>query len=41
LLRQGELSLKTAFGRDINEFYDFLYMPETYIVYRFFFEKSA
>ena len=29
-----------AFGRDINEFFEILYMPETYIIYRHFFRKE-
>ena len=27
-----------AFGKDLNEFFELLYMPETYIVYRSIFE---
>lgn len=29
-----------AFGKDMEEFYEILYMPETYIVYRSVFEKK-
>jgi len=30
-----------AFGKNLDEFFEILYMPETYIIYRFFFEEMG
>lgn len=30
-----------AFGKNLEEFFEILYMPETYIIYRFFFEEMG
>lgn len=38
IVAPGKSFFSKAFGEDINQFYEILYMPETYIVYRYFFE---
>ena len=38
IVAPGKKFFKKAFGESLNEFYDLLYMPETYIVYRKIFE---
>jgi hypothetical protein len=35
---RGLSFFKKAFGLDLDEFYELLYMPETYLIYRYFFE---
>lgn len=40
IVAPGRSFFEKAFGKDINEFYYLLYMPETYIVYRKAFEKE-
>jgi len=37
---KGRSFFKKAFGKDLNEFRELLYMPETYIVYRKLFEED-
>jgi hypothetical protein len=39
IVAPGRAFFGKAFGRDLNDFREILYMPETYIVYRFFFEN--
>jgi len=36
----GDNFFKKAFGKDLDEYHQILYMPETYIVYRKLFEKE-
>jgi len=36
----GDSFFKKAFGMDLNEYHEILYMPETYIIYRKLFEKT-
>lgn len=36
----GDNFFKKAFGKDLDEYHQILYMPETYIVYRKLFEKD-
>lgn len=38
---RGKSFFYKAFGHDEEEFYKLMYMPETYILYRFFFEKEG
>ena len=38
IVAPGRSFFEKAFGKNIAEFHDILYMPETYIVYRYFFE---
>ncbi len=38
---KGKSFFFKAFGNDEEEFFKLLYMPETYILYRFFFEKEG
>lgn len=38
IVAPGRSFFEKAFGKDINQFHEILYMPETYIVYRYFFE---
>lgn len=38
---KGKSFFFKAFGNDEKEFFKLLYMPETYILYRFFFEKEG
>jgi len=38
---RGTSFFNKAFGNDEQEFYKILYMPETYIIYRFFFEEEG
>ena len=38
IVAPGRSFFEKAFGKDIDEFHELLYMPETYIVYRYFFE---
>jgi len=38
---RGKSFFNKAFGDNENEFYKLLYMPETYIIYRFFFEVEG
>lgn len=38
IVAPGRSFFEKAFGKDIQEFQEILYMPETYIVYRYFFE---
>ena len=38
---KGKTFFFKAFGNDEEEFFKLLYMPETYILYRFFFEKEG
>ncbi|MEP7170283.1 MAG: hypothetical protein ABI855_13005, partial [Bacteroidota bacterium] len=40
IVAPGRSFFEKAFGNSIDEFYDLLFMPETYIVYRFLFEKN-
>lgn len=35
---RGLSFFKKAFGRDLDEYFELLYMPETYLIYRYFFE---
>jgi hypothetical protein len=35
---RGYSFFKKAFGKDLDEFFELLYMPETYLIYRYFFE---
>ncbi|MBQ6773863.1 MAG: hypothetical protein IJP48_07370 [Synergistaceae bacterium] len=37
---RGKNFFEEAFGRDINEFFDILYMPETFIIYRMKYKAS-
>lgn len=39
IVAPGDSFFNKAFGKDINQYYEILYMPETYIVYRYFFEE--
>lgn len=41
IVAPGRNFFEIAFGKDINEFYHLLYMPENYIVYRKYFEKEV
>ena len=36
----GKDFFEKAFGRNLEEFYDLLYMPETFIIYRFKYEDN-
>jgi len=36
---RGLSFFKKAFGQNLDEFFELLYMPETYLIYRFFFES--
>ena len=38
IVAPGRRFFEKAFGKDLNEFHEILYMPETYIIYRYFFE---
>jgi len=38
---KGKSFFYKAFGADEDEYYKLLYMPETYLLYRFFFEKEG
>lgn len=38
IVAPGRSFFDKAFGKDLKKFYEILYMPETYIVYRYFFE---
>jgi len=38
---KGKSFFNKAFGKDEAEFMNLLYMPETFILYRFFFEKEG
>ena len=38
IVAPGRTFFEKAFGKDIEEFQEILHMPETYIVYRYFFE---
>ncbi len=38
---KGKSFFLKAFGKDEEEYFKLLYMPETYILYRFFFEKEG
>jgi len=40
IVAPGRSFFEKAFGSNINEFYDLLFMPETYIVYRYLFERD-
>jgi hypothetical protein len=40
IVAPGRSFFEKAFGKNINEFYHLLYMPETYIVYRKIFEEE-
>ena len=37
---RGRKFFEKAFGRNLDEFYDLLYMPETFIIYRFKYEDN-
>ncbi len=37
---RGKDFFEKAFGRNLDEFYDLLYMPETFIIYRFKYEDN-
>ncbi|MEK7432941.1 MAG: hypothetical protein AABZ74_07405 [Cyanobacteriota bacterium] len=39
IVADGRTFFEKAFGKNINEFYKILYMPEAYIIYRYFFEE--
>jgi hypothetical protein len=39
IVAPGRSFFEKAFGKDLNEFKEILYMPETYIIYRYFFER--
>lgn len=41
IVASGRSFFEKAFGRDIDEFYEILYMPEAYIIYRKLFEDSG
>ncbi|MCB0475719.1 MAG: hypothetical protein KDC69_08580 [Flavobacteriaceae bacterium] len=41
IVADGRSFFEKAFGRDLEEFNELLYMPETYIVYRSFFEEEG
>lgn len=38
IVAPGRSFFEKAFGKDTNEYHEILYMPETYIVFRYFFE---
>lgn len=40
IVAPGRSFFEKAFGSNIDEFYDLLFMPETYIVYRYLFERT-
>jgi hypothetical protein len=40
IVAPGRSFFEKAFGKNIDEFYDLLFMPETYIVYRYLFERA-
>lgn len=41
IVASGREFFEKAFGKDISEFFEILYMPETYIIYRKIFEESG
>ncbi|WP_051149667.1 hypothetical protein [Flavobacterium indicum] len=41
IVASGRNFFERAFGKDVNEFYEILHMPETYIVYRSLFEETG
>lgn len=41
IVAPGKEFFEKAFGSNLNEFYEILYMPETYIVYRKVFEQAG
>lgn len=41
IVADGRSFFEKAFGKNLDEFYELLYMPETYIVYRSIFEESG
>lgn len=41
IVAPGNSFFEKAFGRNINEFFEILHMPEEYIVYRYFFEGNG
>lgn len=41
IVASGRNFFERAFGKDVNEFKEILYMPETYIVYRSLFEDAG
>lgn len=40
IVAPGRSFFEKAFGSNIDEFYELLFMPETYIVYRYLFERT-
>ena len=38
---RGEAFFRKAFGRDEQEYFELLLMPETYLIYRYFFEDNG
>ncbi|MFH1004795.1 MAG: hypothetical protein V1781_04800 [Bacteroidota bacterium] len=40
IVASGRSFFEKAFGKNTSEFYGLLYMPETYIVYRYLFERT-
>ncbi|PRX53975.1 hypothetical protein [Flagellimonas meridianipacifica] len=41
IVASGRSFFEKAFGKNVEEFYELLYMPETYIVYRSVFEEAS
>lgn len=41
IVAPGRSFFEKAFGRNLNEFYEILHMPEEYIIYRYFFEGNG
>jgi len=41
IVAPGNSFFEKAFGRDLNEYFEILHMPEEYIIYRYFFEKNG